>query len=257
MINHEIKVNISYITLDNPRNYNAFSDLLIKDFIKILKDIDRNEEIRIVILKASGQNFSSGADLNWMQSMAQSSKDVNQKDALLLATLLNKLNTLSKPTIALVQGRTFGGALGLLACCDTVIAENNAQFCFSEVKLGLIPATIAPYIIQCIGSSATRHYFITAESFDAKTAQQLGLVHQLCAENELTHAAEKVIQRIQKNGPKSISATKQLIHRIDPINPALMQETAELLASIRASKEGQEGIAAFLQKRPPSWLKND
>jgi len=253
MINHEIKVNISTITLDNARNYNAFSDKLIKDFINILKDIDKNKETRIVVLKASGQHFSSGADLNWMQSMAQATKDVNRGDALLLAELLDRLNKLDKPVIALVQGKSFGGALGLLACCDIVIAETNAQFCFSEVKLGLTPATIAPYVMQCIGTSAARRYFITAESFDAQKAEQLGLVHHLCDEGQLADTAEQIIQRIQKNGPAAISAVKQLIHRIDPIDPSLIEETAEILATIRVSDEGQEGINAFLQKRSPDW----
>ena len=253
MINHEIKGSISTITLDNHRNHNAFSDLLIKDFTNILELINKNEKIRAVILKASGQNFSSGADLNWMQSMANSSEQVNEKDALLLAELLDKLNTLSKPTVALVQGRTYGGALGLLACCDIVIAESCAQFCFSEVKLGLIPATIAPYVIQCIGSSAATRYFITAEMFDAATAEQLRLVHICCDKGNLESTAEKIIQSIQNNGPCAITAVKQLTQKIDAINPALKQETAKLLASIRVSDEGQEGINAFLEKRNPAW----
>ncbi len=254
MINHEIKVNTSYITLDNPRNYNAFSDRLIKDFINIVKEIEKNGKIRAVILKASGQNFSSGADLKWMASMAESSKDVNQKDALLLAELLNKLNRLSKPVIALVQGKTFGGALGLLACCDIVIAETNAQFCFSEVKLGLTPATIAPYVLHCIGSSATRCYFLSAKSFDANKAEELGLVHFVCDEGELEEAGEKMLERLSKNGPKALSATKAFLHRIGPIDPALINETAMLLAKIRVSKEGQEGLKAFLEKRKANWI---
>ena len=254
MINHEIKENIATITLDNPRICNAFSDKLIKDFIKILEDIDKNEEVRIVILKASGQHFSSGADLNWLESMTQSPKDGNQKDALLLAILLNKLNALTKPTIALVQGNTFGGALGLLACCDFVIAEADAKFCFSEVKLGLIPATIAPYVIHCIGSSAARRYFISADSFDANMAVQIGLVHILCGKGQLATSAESLVKRLQKNGPKAMSAAKQLVQRIVPIPSELINQTAELLATIRTSPEGQEGIKAFLEKRDASWI---
>jgi len=253
MINHEIKGSISTITLDNSRNHNAFSGLLIKDFTNMLEVINKNEEIRVVVLRASGQNFSSGADLNWMKSMVNSSEQVNEKDALLLAELLDKLNTLSKPTVALVQGRTYGGALGLLACCDIVISESSAQFCFSEVKLGLIPATIAPYVIQCIGSSAATRYFITAETFDTATAEQLRLVHICCDEGKLADAAEQVIECIQNNGPQAITAVKQLTQKIDAINPTLKQETAKILASIRVSPEGQEGIKAFLEKRNPTW----
>jgi methylglutaconyl-CoA hydratase len=256
MINHKLKNGISEITLDNPRNHNAFSDLLIKEFNKVLEETDNNKDSNFIVIKASGVNFSSGADLNWMRSMAKNSKAVNKKEALLLANFLYRLNSLSKPVIALVQGQVFGGAIGVLACCDIVIAERDAQFCFSEVKLGLIPATIAPYILQAIGHSVTRQLFITAEPFDAQAAQQYGLIHKICPEGELEATANTLLEHLRKNGPNAMATVKSLLNELQPIDKKWINTTSQRLADTRVSDEAQEGMQAFFDKRPPAWTQS-
>lgn len=243
---------ISTITLNNPTNHNAFDADLIKDFIEILESIENNDEIFLVILKAAGQNFSAGANLNWMKGLIGASEQDNQMDAMLLAKLLTQLNNLTKPVIASVQGKVLGGGNGLLACCDIVIAEPNAQFCFSEVKLGLIPATIAPYVVRNIGFSYAKRYFIAGDFMDANTAQQIGLIHVI-TESSLEETVAKWAARILKNGPHALTCVKQQLNSLVSIDATVMTETANLLAAVRTSDEAQEGIKAFLEKRPPKW----
>lgn len=257
LIKHDIENEISTITLDDSRNYNAFSEELIKQFMNLIQQIQNNEKVKIVVLKASGKHFSAGADLNSMQSIANSSKESNYKSALFLANLFSTLYHLKKPVIALVQGKAFGGALGLIACCDIVITQANAQFCFSEVKLGLIPATISPYVIQKIGISQARRLFISAEMFDAPFAKSIGLVHHICDDNELDVRANQIVNQLLQNSPAAMAKTKVLLERICPIDSLLIEDTAEMIANIRASEQGQEGLRAFLEKRKPNWVPHE
>lgn len=251
------KINvIVMLILNRPEVHNAIDDELIELMISALETIQKDDEIRVVILKANGKSFSAGADVNWMQKMLNYTKEENLNDSQRLATLMNKLYHLNKPTIALVQGAAFGGALGLIACCDIAIAADIATFCLSEVKLGLIPAVISPYVIQAIGVKGFSRYAITAEVFDAATAKELGLINEVViSTTELTHKAEEIITAILKNSPKAIAAVKSLLHTVHqkPLDETMIQYTAEQIAAIRISNEAQEGLMAFLEKRKPKW----
>lgn len=251
--------NIANITLNRPEVHNAFDNQLIQQLTAELENIDKDPNVRVVILAANGKSFCAGADLNWMKKMANYSHEENLKDSLALARLMKTLNTLSKPTIALVQGPAFGGGVGLIACCDIAIANLKARFCLSEVKIGLTPAVISPYVIAAIGERAARRYFLTAERFDAEEASRLGLIHQtVSSPDELQNAGEQIAQKLLNNSPEAVAITKKLIANVSkkPIDEELIQLTAKCIADIRISKDGQEGITAFLEKRKPSWIKN-
>ena len=247
---------IATITLNRPNVQNAFDDELIKKFISLLDQIENDSKIRVVILAANGRNFCAGGDLNWMKRMAKYSHAQNLADAQQLATLMFKLNTLNKPTIALVHGAAYGGGAGIIACCDIAIATTDANFCFSEVKLGLIPSVISPYVIAAIGERAARRYFLTAENFNAHEAHRLGLIHVVAHVEEINNIKEKIIKHLLQNSPNAIISAKQLIQHVvnNPINSDLIEETAKRIADIRISPEGQEGLSAFLEKRSPKWL---
>ncbi|NVJ60016.1 MAG: enoyl-CoA hydratase/isomerase family protein [Gammaproteobacteria bacterium] len=244
------------ITMNRPDVHNAFDDKLIKDLTAALKKLESHSKTRIVILKATGKSFSAGADLNWMRKMADYSWSENFQDSLALATLMQTLAQLKKPTIGLVQGAAFGGGVGLVACCDIIFASEKAKFCLSEVKLGLIPAVISPYVIKAIGARQATRYFISAEVFDANTAKDLGLVHEVLSVDEFESKSNEYIENVLKNGPDAIQAAKNLIGFVagHTINEELIRETAQKISDIRASKEGKEGVSAFLEKRDPSWL---
>lgn len=244
-----ISQQVATITLCRPDCHNAFDELMIEELTQHFSAVERDPEVRVVLLTGEGKSFSAGADLAWMKKAAHYSKVENQKDAKLLATMLKTLYELKKPTIAVVNGTAFGGAIGLIACCDIVLAGETAQFCFPEVKLGLAPAVISPFVIAAIGPRAARRYFLTAELFSAKTAQTLGLVHEVV--NNPEEKANQICHQLLQNGPKAIQAIKQLLKK--PIEPALAKKTVELIAKLRTSPEGQEGLAAFLEKRKPSW----
>lgn len=252
---HKVNDGICTISLNRPEVHNAFDNKLISELTTVLQAVTKKDDVRIVVLQAIGKNFSAGADLNWMKEMSDFSLQENEADALKLSELLELLNNISKPTIALVQGHTIGGGIGLLTCCDIVMATENAQFCFAEVKLGLVPATIAPYVIQKIGNSATRRYFITAEPFDVNEAKQIGLVHHIVPTTQLQQASSNLITAIIQNGPVAIAKSKHLINKLTPIDKTIKIKTAKFLAEVRSSSEGKEGVRAFLKKRQPSWLK--
>lgn len=254
---YEDNAGISTITLNRPQKHNAFDDQLIAELIKLLQRIDKDDTVRVVILNANGRNFCAGADLNWMKRMAEFSCTENKADALELAKLLKTMSTLKKPIIALVHGRIMGGGVGLIACCDITIAAENARFCFSEVKLGLIAATIAPYVVRSIGFSAARRYLISAELFDAQDAQQIGLVHQLVAESQLPNAGLELATAIIQNGPTAIAMSKQMLNHLASVEQPVIEYTVSLLAEIRGSHEGQEGVRAFLEKRKPNWIADE
>lgn len=260
MTNAAIKVtkvgNIATVTLDNPEKHNAFDEVIIEAMTHAFAEIDADDTIRVMVLRANGKNFSAGGDLSWMKRMATYSHDENLDDARKLANMLKTLNGLSKPTIARVQGAAFGGAVGLVSCCDIAIASTKASFSLSEVKIGLLPATIAPYVISAMGGRAARRYFISAERFSVETAQQLGLVSEVCDEEALDDTVNTFIDRLLNNSPAAIRAAKTLVSDLNnaPIDDALIEDTCQRIATIRASKEGQEGLAAFLEKRSPSWV---
>ncbi|MDT8442836.1 MAG: enoyl-CoA hydratase/isomerase family protein [Desulfuromonadales bacterium] len=245
------------ITLNRPEMHNAFDDTLISALTDELKRLERERSVRVIMLGARGKSFSSGADLNWMRRMADYSFVENLTDATGLAELMKTLANLSKPTIALVQGAAIGGGVGLVACCDIALASEAAIFCLPEVKLGLIPAVISPYLAAAIGSRATRRYFLTAESFDAAEAYRLGLVHEVVKAEDLVDAADHLSRRLLNNGPQAMSSVKALVSEValGYLDDDLVADTAERIAETRASAEGREGLSAYLEKRKPNWVK--
>lgn len=246
--------NIVSLTINRPEAGNAFDDNLIKALLDALTELAKTD-IRLLILKSSGKHFSAGADLNWMQNARDLSREENLEDAQQLAELMYRLYSFPAPTMALVQGAAYGGALGLIAACDIALCTDNARFCLSEVKIGLVPATISPYVIEAIGIRQARRYFLSAELISAEKALDLGLVHEICTREELAEIAEKLSTQIIANSPAATRACKQLIKNVSgrPITKKVINETCELIADIRISEEGQEGLSAFLEKREPLW----
>lgn len=246
---------VATLTLNRPQVHNAFDDKVIQLLTESLQRLSADKAVRVLILAASGKSFSAGADLHWMRRMAQYSYQENLRDAQALANLLKTLNDFPKPTIARVQGAAYGGAVGLVSCCDIAVAAAGASFCLSEVKIGLVPATISPYVIAAIGQRAARRYFTTAEPISAEEAERLGLVSRVVEEESLDSAVDALVAALLANGPKAVSAAKQLVLDMagQPVSESLIQQTSELIASIRVSPEGQEGLTAFLEKRSPGY----
>lgn len=250
----ETQNNISVITLNRINKHNAFDDNLLKKLQTALHEVINNAHSRVILLKANGPHFSAGADLAWMKRMATFSEEENLKDALLLAEVMYTLHTSPKPTLAMVQGGAFGGGAGLIAACDIAIAASNARFCFSEVKLGLIPAVISPYIIRAIGERLATWLFMTAEAFTAEQAKQFHLIHHCVAADELETFTFNYARQITQLAPRAVASCKTLVTQVanQPINKALLQQTAALIAKARASAEGQQGLEAFLNKETRS-----
>ncbi|NND83202.1 MAG: enoyl-CoA hydratase/isomerase family protein [Gammaproteobacteria bacterium] len=249
---------VATLTLNRPDVYNAFDDTTVAILNRELERLGQDPEVRIVVLAAAGKAFSAGGDLNWMKRMVNYDHDENMRDASQLANLMYRLNFLAKPTIARVQGAAFGGAVGLVSCCDFALGSEHASFSLSEVKIGLAPATIAPYVVAAIGQRAARRYSLSGERFDAATALRMGLLHQVVAAAELDAALENLIDSLLANSPQGMRVAKQLIFEVSdqPIDQALTHKTVQAIAELRASGEGQEGLAAFLEKRPPNWNKH-
>ena len=253
-----IEDGIARLTLNKPEIHNAFDDLLIAEILSALTEIESNDQVRVVVLGSNGKHFSAGADLAWMKRMAQLNEQQNRDDAQNLAELMHKLNGLNKPTIALVDGAAFGGAVGLVACCDMAVATQRSRFCLSEVKIGLSPAVISPFVVSAIGERASRRYFLTAEAFDAQIASNLGLVHEVVEHKDaLAEKGQLLIDALLKNSPQAIDKTKQLIQTVSrgDIDKNMRDYTVNLIASIRVSSEGQEGLSSFLEKRQANWVK--
>lgn len=250
---------IATVTLNRPEKHNAFDEVIIRQLNDAFREVDSNNSIKVMILEAKGKNFSAGADLAWMKRMADYSYEDNLKDAKALADMLHTLNFMSKPTIARVQGAAFGGAVGLVSCCDISIGTTDARFSLSEVKIGLMPATISPYVIAAIGERAARRYFLTAEVFLADEAQNLGLLSEVVDVENLDHSISALVEKLLANSPAAITAAKALVFNIanKPVSNTLIDYTSECIASIRVTAEAQEGLAAFLEKRQPSWLKSE
>ena len=239
------------LSLNNPEKHNAFDDKLIASLHTTLSEIEKDDAIRILVLSGKGDTFSSGADLKWMKAAAQRDEVTNQKDSEALAKLMRALYEYDKPTVARINGSAFGGALGLIACCDIAIAVRSAQFAFTELRLGLVPAVIAPYIIKAIGERHARRLFLSAERFSSDEAIKIDLVHQVCDNSELDKTINHATEKLLKAGPLSVQACKCLIRSLSPdFND---ESSARLIAQLRASKEGQEGMSAFFEKRLPSW----
>lgn len=247
---------IARVVLSRPDVHNAFDDALIADLTAALRTLDADAGVRAVVLTGSGASFSAGADLHWMRAMAQAGADENRADALRLAELLRTLDGLSKPTIARVNGAAFGGGVGLIAACDVAIAVETAVFGLSEVKLGLVPAVISPYVVAAIGVRQARRWFQTAEPFKAEEARRIGLVHEVTRPQGLDAAVQHQCDLLLKNGPVAVAQAKALARRMAQPGDAGAVDTAnaELIARLRVSPEGQEGLSAFLDKRKPSWI---
>ncbi|MBC6406524.1 MAG: enoyl-CoA hydratase/isomerase family protein [Rhodospirillales bacterium] len=258
MLTQEVKEGVATVTLARPEVHNAFDDSLIATLTAALEAHAADPAVRILVLAAKGKSFSAGADLAWMQRMARYGEAENLADARALARLMETLDRLPKPTVARVQGAAYGGGVGLVACCDIAIGAPEARFMLSEVKLGLIPAVISPYLVKAIGQQAARRYVLTAEPFGAETAANLGLLHRVVPTDGLDRAVEETLTALLRAGPAASAAAKDLVFAVDrPLDAALIEETARRIAAIRATDEGREGVAAFLDKRRPNWLAGD
>jgi len=249
------------LALNRLEVHNAFDDDLVGALTEALERAEENRDVRIVVLTGEGPDFSAGADLNWMRGMVDASEQENEQDALQLARLMRRLNYLDRPTVARVNGAAFGGGLGLVACCDIAIAADSARFGLTEATLGLAPAVISPYVLRCIGERQARRYFISGERFGAEQALAIGLLHGVVPADGLDERVDEVIGRLLKAGPQAQRHGKRLAftaagHDRDR-QRVLDQHTAKLIAAIRVSDEGQEGLAAFLEKRSPGWLNKE
>ncbi len=246
---------VASITMNRPDMHNAFDDAIINNLTNAIRDFDRDDDVRILVLNAVGKSFSAGADLNWMKRMANFSWEENYQDSLKLAGLLQALKDCRKTTVAVIQGAAFGGGAGLVACCDIALASDKALFCFSEVKLGLIPSVISPYVVNAIGERNAKRLFATAEKVNASEAKIIQLVHKIYPHAELEAKSQDYVNRILANGPKAMAQSKQLVNYVhnQAITEELILETAQRIADIRATSEGKEGVSAFLEKRPADW----
>lgn len=249
---------VATVTLNRPDVHNAFDDVLIEQLAGELEVLEKNGAVRVLVLTGAGKSFSAGADLNWMRAMAEYTEQENREDAGRLALLMRRLDEFDKPTVARVNGSAFGGGVGLIACCDIALAVNTAQFALTEVRLGLAPAVIAPYVVPALGQRAARRLFLTGERFDAATAHRLGLVQGVSADLEaLDKDVGEFVTLLLKGGPEAQRACKSLLRKVASgrVGTELERDrlTATLIARLRGSPEGKEGIAAFLDKRRPAW----
>jgi methylglutaconyl-CoA hydratase len=247
---------VSTVTLNRPDVRNAFNDEVIAELTGVFLELGKRDEVRCVVLAANGAAFCAGADLNWMKRMAAYTRDENIADASGLARMLELIYRCPKPTVARIQGDVYAGGVGLVAACDMAVAADTAQFCLSEVKLGLIPATISPYVIRAMGTRAAHRYFLTAERFSAAEAHRLGMVHEVVKAEALDAKVGEIATALVQAGPQAVKACKKLLHDVagHEISAGLVRRTVEGIADIRASDEGREGVQSFLGKRKPNWL---
>ena len=251
-----VNAGVATVTLTQPEIRNAFSDEGIAEITKAFRIAGDRADVRAIVLAAEGPAFCAGANLNWMRRMADYSREENVVDAGKLAAMMHTIYTCPHPTIARVQGDVYAGGMGLVAACDMAVAVDSAQFCLSEVKIGLIPATIAPYVLRAMGPRAAHRYFLTGERFDTAQALRMGFVHEVVAADDLDTAVDNLLKHLLQAGPAAVRACKKLV--LDTaereITAQLTQQTVEAIADIRASAEGKEGVQAFLGKRKPAWL---
>ncbi len=248
--------NIAYVTLNRPEVHNAFNDIMIRELTQIFQKIDSDAGIRVAVLQGAGKSFCAGADLNWMKRVKDYSYVDNLKESMELAVMFDTMYSLTKPTIARVQGNAIGGGTGLVAVCDIAIAASDARFSFSEVKLGLIPACISPYVIKKCGEGKVRELFLSGERITAQKALSVGLVNAVVPPDELDSAVDNLVIQLLSSGPEAIKKCKELIARLPTLNhDEVKKYTAEVIAHMRMSDEAQEGMNAFLEKRKPQWTK--
>jgi methylglutaconyl-CoA hydratase len=248
---------VATVTLNRPDVRNAFDDRLISALTNILLEIEQDKTVRAMVLTGAGSAFCAGADLNWMKRMAGYDYEQNLADARSLAAMLKTLDRLSKPTVARVQGPAFAGGTGLVAACDIAIGSTEAIFALTEVRIGLSPATISPYVIRAIGERAARRYFLTGERFGAEEAYRLGLLSKVSTPEKFDEDLSEILKHLVQGGPDAMRKIKDLIRAVSrggPIADALVDDTAQRIAEIRVSPEGREGIASFLEKRRPGWV---
>ena len=252
----EIADRVATVTLDRPDVRNAFNEITIAELALAFDELGENDDIRAIVLAANGPAFCAGADLNWMKKMALYSHSENSDDAAKLAGMLRTIYECPKPVVAKVQGDCYAGGMGLVAACDIAVAVTSASFCLSEVKLGLIPATISPYVIKAMGEQAARRYFLTAEKFSAQEAHRIGFVHDVVGADSLDAHVQAIVQALVTSSPHAVREAKVLVREITgkAIDSAMVVDTAERIAKVRASDQGREGVASFLEKRKPSWL---
>lgn len=253
----KVEAAVGVITLNRPESHNAFDELLINEITTGLRELEADPKVRTVVLASTGRSFCAGADLNWMRRAAQYSAAENRRDAYRIAELLSTLNALPKPTVARVQGSAFGGGVGLIAACDIAVASRDAMFALTEVKLGIIPAIISPYVVAAIGERYSRRFMLSAERFSATEAHRIGLLHEIVAgEGQLDEAIGKIADSLVNNGPNALAECKALIR--DVVNQAndetSIERTVERLSRVRSSPEGREGVSAFIEKRKPNWI---
>ncbi len=247
---------IATVTLNRPDLHNAFDEELIERLGDMFEDLGHQEGVRAVVVAAAGKSFCAGADLNWMKRAAGFTEEDNREDALSLGRMLKNLHNIPKPTIALVQGAAYGGGVGLVAACDIAIGVKSSKFCLSEVKLGLIPAVISPYVVEAMGIRACRRYFLTAEVFGADVAKENGLLHEVVDDvHDLAEARDRLLNQFRVNAPDAMADAKDLIYTVAgrPIDQDVIAETADRIAARRTTDEAKEGITAFLEKRKASW----
>ena len=249
---------VATLWMNRPEVHNAFNAQLIADLSAACRALDADASVRVVVLAGRGKSFSAGADLNWMKAAGEAGEAENFADAMKLAGMLRTLAEMSKPTIARVHGAALGGGMGLASACDICIAGERALFATSEVKFGIIPSAISPYVIRAIGERQAYRYFQTAERIDARRAAELGLAHEAVASDALDAKVKEVVDALLLGGPKSQSAAKELIRAVAnrPLSDAVVEDTARRIASLRVTPEAKEGLDAFLSKRPAAWVDN-
>ncbi len=247
---------IATVTLNRPDVRNAFNDEVILEVTAAFRDLGARDDVRCIVLAANGTAFCAGADLNWMRSMADYTRAQNLEDAGRLAEMMRTVYECPKPTIARIQGDVYAGGTGLAATCDIAVAVDTAGFCLSEVKLGLLPSTISPYVIRAMGARAAHRYFLTAERFDAAEALRIGFVHEVVAADALDAKVAELAKALVNAGPAAVKACKKLVQDVAgyDITPELVAMTVGSIADVRVSSEGREGLQSFLQKRKPNWI---
>jgi methylglutaconyl-CoA hydratase len=251
---YEVEQGIARVTLNRPDVHNAFNDAMIRELMEVFDDIRSKSAIRVVVLTGKGKSFCAGADLNWMRKVKEYSYDDNLRESLELSEMLYKIYSSPKPTIARVNGAAIGGGTGLVAVCDIAVAADSAKFSFSEVKIGLIPACISPYVVKKCGEGRCREFFLTGERLTAERARSAGLVNRSVPQEELDDTVNKYVSQLLSSGPEAITQCKELLRKVSLMSyDEVKKYTAEVIAQIRISDEGQEGMLAFLEKRKPKW----
>ena len=249
---------VARVILDRPDIRNAFNDVMLAELLDTFQSLGRREDVRVVVMTGSGNAFCAGADMNWMRKVKDYTHEENLRDSLVLADCLYAIYSCAKPTVARVNGAAIGGGLGLAAACDVTVASSEAVFGFSEVKIGVVPACISPYVVRRIGEAASRELFLTGERFSAPKALQVGLVNQVAQPSELDEAVQQRAHQLLSSAPQALKACKELLEKVPGMDLAQAKAyTAEMIATLRRSPEAQEGMAAYLEKRKPSWTKAD